>query len=382
MLRTDVSLGRAQSVTPDHRPPPDMVQLLTPDGVRHDDPVYDPWVDDVDDEQLMSLYDDMVVVRRFDTEAVALQRQGQLGLWPPLLGQEAAQIGSARALRPDDFAFTSYRENGVAYCRGAQPTDLMRVWRGTALSGWDPRAIGMATPQVMIGAQALHATGYALGCVKDGVDSAVVAYFGDGATSKGDVHEAMVFAASFGAPVVFFCQNNQWAISEPVGLQTKRADRRPRVRVRHPEHPRRRQRRPRRDRRDARGARPGAHRRRPDVHRGGHLPDGPAHDVRRPDALRRRRDGAGVGGQGPDRCGWSASSWRAACCPTSVAPRSRAKADAFAMQMREGCYAPARPGAAQPLRPRPRRTRPGARTPAQRVRGVPGDVRGAEGAVD
>src|SRR3954471_24089900 len=103
MLRTDVSLGRAQSVTPDLRPRPDMVQLLTPDGVRHDDPVYDPWVDDVDDEQLTNLYDDMAVVRRFDTEAVALQRQGQLGLWPPLLGQEAAQIGSARALRPDDF---------------------------------------------------------------------------------------------------------------------------------------------------------------------------------------------------------------------------------------------------------------------------------------
>src|SRR6188768_1590976 len=98
----------------------------------------------------------------------------------------------------------------------------MRVGRGTAQSGWDPRAIGMATPQVMIGAQALHATGYALGCVKDGVDSAVVAYFGDGATSKGDVHEAMVFAASFQAPVVFFCQNNQWAISEPVGLQAQR----------------------------------------------------------------------------------------------------------------------------------------------------------------
>jgi pyruvate dehydrogenase E1 component alpha subunit len=105
----------------------------------------------------------------------------------------------------------------------------MRVWRGTALAGWDPNSIGMATPQVMIGSQTLHATGYALGCAKDGADSVAVAYFGDGATSKGDVHEAMVFAASFQAPVVFFCQNNQWAISEPVGLQTRRplADRAP-----------------------------------------------------------------------------------------------------------------------------------------------------------
>src|SRR6478752_7722075 len=218
MLRADVSPGRA---LPTHRQA-EALQLVTPDGVRREDPVYDPWISDVDDEHLLDLYEDMVVVRRFDTEAVALQRQGQLGLWPPLLGQEAAQIGSARALRPDDFVFTSYRENAVAYCRGASPTDLVRVWRGTAQSGWDPRAIGMATPQVMIGAQTLHATGYALGCQKDGVDSVAIAYFGDGATSKGDVHEAMVFAASFAAPVIFFCQNNQWAISEPVGLQAHR----------------------------------------------------------------------------------------------------------------------------------------------------------------
>ena len=200
----------------------DLLQLVTPDGTRLTDPVHDPWVADVDDERLVDLYEDMVVARRFDVEAVALQRQGQLGLWPPLLGQEAAQIGSARALHADDFVFTSYRENGVAYCRGASPTDLVRVWRGTALSGWDPRAIGMATPQVMVGAQALHATGYALGCRLEGVDSVAVAYFGDGATSKGDVHEAMVFAATFSAPVVFLCQNNQWAISEPVGLQSRR----------------------------------------------------------------------------------------------------------------------------------------------------------------
>ena len=260
--------------------------------------MYDPVVADVDDEQLLALYEDMVVVRRFDTEAVALQRQGQLGLWPPLLGQEAAQIGSARALRSDDFVFTSYRENGVAYCRGAQPADLMRVWRGTALAGWDPRAIGMATPQVMIGSQTLHATGYALGCVKDGVDSVAVAYFGDGATSKGDVHEAMVFAATFQAPVVFFCQNNQWAISEPVGLQAQRpiADRA--AGLRHPRHPGRRQRRPRGPGRDAGRSRPGTTRRRPHVHRGRHLPDGPAHDVRRPHPLRRP---VGQGRSGPRR---------------------------------------------------------------------------------
>jgi 2-oxoisovalerate dehydrogenase E1 component alpha subunit len=207
----------------------DLIQLLTPSGDRAADPTWDPWVADVTDEQLGALYEDLVVVRRIDTEATALQRQGQLGLWPPLLGQEAAQVGSARALRTDDFVFTSYRENAVAYCRGVEYTDLVRVWRGTSYSGWNPYDVGMATPNVIIGAQTLHATGYALGCKKDGVDTVAVAYFGDGATSQGDVNEAMVFAASFQAPVVFFCQNNQWAISEPVGLQARRpiADRAP-----------------------------------------------------------------------------------------------------------------------------------------------------------
>jgi 2-oxoisovalerate dehydrogenase E1 component alpha subunit len=201
----------------------DLVQLLTPTGERVTDPTWDPWVADVTAEQLAALYEDLVVVRRIDTEAVALQRQGQLGLWAPLLGQEAAQVGSARTLRSDDFVFTSYRENAVAYCRGVDFTDLVRVWRGTSFSGWNPYEVGMATPNVIIGAQTLHATGYALGCKKDGVDSVAIAYFGDGATSQGDVNEAMVFSASFQAPVVFFCQNNQWAISEPVGLQARRA---------------------------------------------------------------------------------------------------------------------------------------------------------------
>ena len=205
------------------------VQLLDSEGTRVRHPHFDPLIDDLTASRILSLYEDLVMVRRIDIEATALQRQGELGLWPPLLGQEAAQIGSARALRDDDFVFTSYRENAVAYCRGVELPDLVKVWRGTAQSGWNPYAVGMATPSIIIGAQALHATGYAMGCTKDGVDSVAVAYFGDGATSEGDVNEAMVFAASFQAPVVFICQNNQWAISEPVGLQAKRpiADRAP-----------------------------------------------------------------------------------------------------------------------------------------------------------
>ncbi len=202
--------------------PSDLVQLIDPDGHRREDALYDLFVADLGMDELLGLYEDMVVSRRIDTEATALQRQGEIGLWPPLLGQEAAQVGSARVLRPDDFVFTSYREQAVAYCRGVELDQLMAMWRGTALSGWDPYDVGMATPAVIIGAQTLHATGYAMGCQRDGSDAVAVAYFGDGATSQGDVNEALVLAASFRAPVVFVCQNNQYAISEPVGLQAQR----------------------------------------------------------------------------------------------------------------------------------------------------------------
>lgn len=202
--------------------PSDLVQLIDPDGHRREDALYDLFVADLGPDELLGLYEDMVVSRRIDTEATALQRQGEIGLWPPLLGQEAAQVGSARVLRPDDFVFTSYREQAVAYCRGVELDQLMAMWRGTALSGWDPYEVGMATPAVIIGAQTLHATGYAMGCQRDGADAVAVAYFGDGATSQGDVSEALVLAASFRAPVVFVCQNNQYAISEPVGLQAQR----------------------------------------------------------------------------------------------------------------------------------------------------------------
>ncbi|MGV8895183.1 MAG: pyruvate dehydrogenase (acetyl-transferring) E1 component subunit alpha [Rhodoglobus sp.] len=199
----------------------EFVQLITADGTRPSTSLFEAWVTDIDDAQLVARYEDMVVVRRIDVEATALQRQGQLALWPPLLGQEAAQVGSARALEEKDFVFASYRENGVAYCRGIPAVDLLRVWRGTSQSGWNPYDFGMATPQIIIGAQTLHATGYALGMQNDHSDVVSVTYFGDGATSEGDVSEAMVFASTFKAPVVFFCQNNHWAISEPVGLQSK-----------------------------------------------------------------------------------------------------------------------------------------------------------------
>lgn len=194
--------------------------VLDAHGERIANADLDPWITDVDTAMVQRLYLDMAVVRRIDTEGVALQRQGQLGLWAPCLGQEAAQVGTARALRRGDFAFPSYREVGVSYVRGARSEDFVRMWRGTSHSAFNPFDINTASPQIIIGAQTLHAVGYALGIQMDGDDHIAAAYFGDGATSQGDVNEAMVFASSFNAPVVFVCQNNQWAISEPVGVQS------------------------------------------------------------------------------------------------------------------------------------------------------------------
>lgn len=196
-------------------------RLLMPDGTRIANPRLDPFVADVDAAALRALLRDMVVLRRIDAEGVALQRQGQLGLWAPCQGQEATQIGTARALEARDYVFPSYRETGVLYARGAQPGDYVRMWRGEEGAGHDPELLRVAPLQIIIGAQTLHAVGYALGIRHDKADEVAVTYFGDGATSQGDVNEAMIFAASYQVPVVFVCQNNHWAISEPVAVQSQ-----------------------------------------------------------------------------------------------------------------------------------------------------------------
>ncbi|MFF3624372.1 pyruvate dehydrogenase (acetyl-transferring) E1 component subunit alpha [Streptomyces sp. NPDC002467] len=199
-------------------PAADAVQLLNPDGRRVPHPDYDI---EPTPEELRGLYRDMVLARRTDAEGVTLQRQGELGLWPSLLGQEAAQVGSARALHAGDHVFPSYRDHGVALCRDVDPLKLLAMFRGVNNGGWDPADHGFHLYTLVIGSQTLHATGYAMGVAKDGADTAVIVYFGDGATSQGDVSEAFNFAAVHGAPVVFFCQNNQWAISEPTEKQSR-----------------------------------------------------------------------------------------------------------------------------------------------------------------
>jgi 2-oxoisovalerate dehydrogenase E1 component alpha subunit len=218
-----------------------LVQLLTPEGERIDHPDYPLELTAAD---IRGLYRDLVLVRRIDTEAISLQRQGELGIWASLLGQEAAQIGSGRALGPDDMVFPTYREHGVAWCRGIDPAKLLELYRGVSHGGWAPEEHKFHLYTIVIGSQTLHATGYAMGIQRDGAvggdpkdpkdpedpDSpkdaeqsgeAVIVYFGDGATSQGDVNEAFVWASVFNAPIVFFCQNNQWAISEPLEKQSR-----------------------------------------------------------------------------------------------------------------------------------------------------------------
>ncbi len=208
-----VETGGATLVAPNDT---ELIQLLTPEGERVDNPSYP--LSDVD---IKGLYRDMVLVRRFDTEAISLQRQGELGIWASLLGQEAAQIGSGRALSPKDMAFPSYREHGVAWCRGLDPVRLLELFRGVSNGGWNPEQYKFHLYTIVIGDQTLHATGYAMGIKRDSAeDEAVIVYFGDGATSQGDVSEAFSWASVFNAPVVFFCQNNQYAISAPQERQS------------------------------------------------------------------------------------------------------------------------------------------------------------------
>ena len=209
------------------------LQLLTPDGqlVRNDrTSEYLPLIEALDEKRLGDFYRQMAVIRRFDVEAGNLQRQGQLALWIPSMGQEAAQVGSGYAALPQDHIFPAYREHVVGRIRGLDPMRLIEMLRGLSHGGWVPSETGnFHLYTLVIGSQALHATGYAMGMALDGgtatgdpeKDAAVLVYFGDGASSQGDVSEAYTFAASYQTPQVFFLQNNQWAISVPVERQSR-----------------------------------------------------------------------------------------------------------------------------------------------------------------
>jgi pyruvate dehydrogenase E1 component alpha subunit len=201
------------------RDPGDRVQVLDDTGRVLDDAE----VPDLDDGTLVEMYAQMRLARRFDERAVSLQRQGRMGTYPPLSGQEGAQIGSAHALDDDDWMFPSYREHGAALVRGLSLRRTLLYWMGMEEGNEVPEDLNLFTVTVPIATQIPHATGAAWASKLKNEDRAFLCYFGDGATSEGDFHEGLNFAGVFDVPAVFFCNNNQWAISVPRERQSASA---------------------------------------------------------------------------------------------------------------------------------------------------------------
>lgn len=198
----------APSTTDDAYP---TLRLIAPDG----SPVGDTDVG-LPPADLRALLRWMILARHLDRECMALQRQGELTVYPPFEGQEAAQVGSAFALRIGDMAFPSFRELAAAMVRGVDVVEYLQYHRGTWHGGpYDPSVSGFAPICVPVATQIIHAVGWALGAKLEGSEACSIAYFGDGSASEGDFHEGANLAAVFGAPAILFCQNNGWAISVP-----------------------------------------------------------------------------------------------------------------------------------------------------------------------
>lgn len=207
------SVTMSTDATPLHDAP--FVQLIAPDGgaVTDTDVGLKP-------DELRELLRLMILSRRLDRECMALQRQGELTVYPPFEGQEAAQVGSAFALEAEDFVFPSFRELAAAVVRGVNVVEYLEYHRGIWHGGpYDVVASRFAPICVPVATQIVHAVGWAMGAKLDRLSACSLAYFGDGASSEGDFHEAANLAAVFGAPAILFCQNNAWAISVPLKEQ-------------------------------------------------------------------------------------------------------------------------------------------------------------------
>jgi pyruvate dehydrogenase E1 component alpha subunit len=178
-------------------------------------------VEGLDEAALLTLYRDLVLLRTYDERSVVYHRQGRIGTYAIFWGHEAMQAGSAFALADEDWIFPSYRESAIGLLRGMPPEVVLAWWRGHPAGWWDPRAYRVASITVPIATHVPHAAGYAWGAKLKGESACAIAYFGDGATSEGAFHEGANFAAVMRAPLVLFCNNNQWAISTPLSAQTR-----------------------------------------------------------------------------------------------------------------------------------------------------------------
>lgn len=194
------------------------LSILAPDG-SVDEALMPP----LTEGEIRRMYELMVLTRTFDQRAVALQREGRLGTYPPSLGQEAAQVGSAFALQPGDWIFPSFREMGVQLTIGYPIHQIFQYWGGDERGQLAPPSLNIFPVCVSVGTHIPHAVGAAMAARYRQDPVAVAAWFGDGATSKGDFHEGLNMAGVFRLPLVFICQNNRWAISVPVSGQTAAA---------------------------------------------------------------------------------------------------------------------------------------------------------------
>jgi pyruvate dehydrogenase E1 component alpha subunit len=184
------------------------------------DAVPDGEVAGLGDDDLLALYRDLVLLRTYDERSVVYHRQGRIGTYAIFWNHEAMQAGSAYALEPRDWIFPSYRESAIGLLRGIPASTILSWWRGHPAGWWNPADHNVASICVPIATHVPHAAGLAWGKKLKGEDTVAIAYFGDGATSEGAFHEGANFAGVMKAPLVLFCNNNQWAISTPVAEQT------------------------------------------------------------------------------------------------------------------------------------------------------------------
>jgi pyruvate dehydrogenase E1 component alpha subunit len=177
-------------------------------------------VDGLGPEELVALYRNMVLLRTYDERSVVFHRQGRIGTYAIFWNHEAMQAGALFALEQRDWVFPAYRESAIGLLRGIPVSTVLSWWRGHPAGWWNPRDYNVASICVPIATQVPHAVGFAWGSKLKGEDRVALTFFGDGATSEGAFHEGATFAGVMKAPVVLFCNNNQWAISTPLSLQT------------------------------------------------------------------------------------------------------------------------------------------------------------------
>jgi pyruvate dehydrogenase E1 component alpha subunit len=177
-------------------------------------------VDGLGEQELLDLYRSMVLLRTYDERSLVYHRQGRIGTYAIFWNHEAMQAGSVHALEDGDWIFPSYRESAIGLLRGMPPATALHWWRGHPAGWWNPADYNVASICVPIATQVPHAAGLAWGKKLKGEPACAIVYFGDGATSEGAFHEGANFAGVFQAPLILFCNNNQWAISTPVSAQT------------------------------------------------------------------------------------------------------------------------------------------------------------------